>query len=120
MLAQNDRLRLLNFPSDMHQVVQQAIKDFGWEIQKITEEKHLKLCHEIKLNGYPWWTHGKEAVKSRMLIMKVFTTLLEHGFRKGLFSKFFVTNWDCEGTSVKECEQLSTYHARSMTKPQLF
>ena len=89
MLSQNDRLRLLNFPQDMNNVVQQAISDFGWKIQKTTPEKHdVKQCFEIKLNGYPWWTSGKEGVRSRMLIMEIFAKLLEHGYRHSFIILF--------------------------------
>ena len=82
MLAQNDRLRLLNFPQHMNHIVQQAISDFGWKIQKITPQKdNVKQCFEIKLSGSPWWTSGKEGVRSRKLIMEIFAKLLENGFR---------------------------------------
>ena len=83
MLSREDRLRLLNFPKDMHEVVHKTIVDFGWEIQSVSPGKYdIQQCYEFKLKGWPWWTSGKKGVKSRVLIMKVILALLENGYRK--------------------------------------
>ena len=81
MLCGNDRLRMVNFNEDMHLEVERTIIDFGWLIEQITAEKFTPLCYEFQLAGYPWWTNSKDAVKSRMLIMKIIVNLLAHGYR---------------------------------------
>ena len=65
----------------MHLEVERTILDFGWLIEQITAEKFTPLCYEFQLAGYPWWTNSKDAVKSRMLIMKIMINLLAYGYR---------------------------------------
>ena len=39
----------------------------------VTAQKHHPKSYEIKLKGNPWWCHGKAAVRSKMLVMEIFT-----------------------------------------------
>ena len=80
MLSRTDRLRLVNFPNHINEIISKFVADFGWSIQKVSPQKHHPRAYEIKLEGYPWWTSGSDAVRSKMLIMKMMVKLLEHGY----------------------------------------
>ena len=73
MLTSDDKLRLVNFPAHINTLIEKCIVDFGWEIQRTSPQKHHPKSYEIKLKGNPWWCHGKAAVRSKMLVMEIFT-----------------------------------------------
>ncbi len=65
-LNSTDRFRLIRFPSDIIDVVRQAIMN-SWPRGLQREEDYLG-AYEFKLNGNPWWGQGDEAISSRVLM----------------------------------------------------
>lgn len=60
-----------------------AISDVIWENCEIKEtqiDKDFEGCFQWKINEKPWSSWGKEAIKGRIIVSKIITKLLEHGY----------------------------------------
>ncbi|KLT43365.1 hypothetical protein CC85DRAFT_296045 [Cutaneotrichosporon oleaginosum] len=81
-LSRDDRLRLINFPAAITDVVRQAIYA-SWP-KGIDGEKDLSDwgagCWEFKLGGYPWEGQGSEAVPSKQMMCEILQELSRYGW----------------------------------------
>lgn len=61
-----DKMRLISAPTEVISTIEGVINDF-WH-RGLQDSKVKEGCHQFKLKGNPWWTHGEETVESRFLI----------------------------------------------------
>jgi hypothetical protein len=64
-LNKNDRIRLINAPNNLIDVVRTAINE-AWPMG-VQEEFNVNIGYEFKIKGSPWWCNGEETVFSRLL-----------------------------------------------------
>ena len=94
----DDKLRLIHdsdtdglYHLSLVETMEEVIKDcwyLGLQNSNAKED-----CHEFKLNGNPWWAHGKDTVESRFLIAN-------------LIAKMKSIGWEVNGTlDVSRCLQ---------------
>ncbi len=82
-LNRQDRIRLINFDESNIPIVRQSI--MRRYQQDPPSEKMYHRAYEFKLNGYPFFCSGEEAVASRRLICQILADLSSSG-------------WDCFNT----------------------
>ena len=61
-----DRIRLIQFPAPIIDIIRQTIQT-SWH-RGIQNEKPYAGAYEFKLSGYPWSGQGIEAVESRIFM----------------------------------------------------
>ena len=77
-LNRNDRIRLIDCPKEVVDAVGQCINQY-WP-GGIQETRQHERCVEYKLKGYPWASHGDEAINSRFLITHILQSLVAVGW----------------------------------------
>ena len=75
-LNKNDRIRLINPPTDLISAVRTAIVE-AWPLG-IQEEFNVNVGYEFKIKGNPWWCHGEETVFSRRLVSNIFRLVRQY------------------------------------------
>ena len=80
-----DKLRLIHDPStdELYQrfleaTIEEVIKEF-WHLG-LKSSKVKEGCHQFKLEGYPWWANGEDAVESRFLIANLIAKMKSIGW----------------------------------------
>ncbi|KAI1344815.1 hypothetical protein F5Y15DRAFT_363703 [Xylariaceae sp. FL0016] len=74
-----DRLRLLNFPLEIQQLVRAQIQTYNPR-GGIQDERPYGPSHEFKLRGYPWRAHAEDSVTSRRLMNRLLAVLFDAGW----------------------------------------
>ncbi|CAF0936190.1 unnamed protein product [Adineta steineri] len=77
-LNMTDRLRLIQFPTPIIDIIRQGILS-SWR-HGIQKEKNYAGAYEFKLRGTPWFGQGVEAVQSRFMMMSVLSALHHQGW----------------------------------------
>jgi len=77
-LNMTDRLRLLQFPPDVINVVRDGLKG-SWQ-RGIQDERIYAGAHEFKLRGNPWMAQGSEAAPARVMLTAVISCLYHQGW----------------------------------------
>ncbi|KAK9765590.1 hypothetical protein K7432_005951 [Basidiobolus ranarum] len=72
-----DRLRVIGASPDIPGTVREAIRSY-WVIQN---EKFYHGSWEFKLAGNPWFADGDDAIRARMLLMKILGALRRIGYK---------------------------------------
>jgi hypothetical protein len=80
MLSLNcsDRIRLIDCPQEVVDAVGRCINQY-WP-GGIQDTRLHERCVEYKLRGYPWHSHGDDAINSRFLITLILQSLVAVGW----------------------------------------
>ena len=73
-----DKMRLISAPAEVISVIEGVITDC-WH-RGLQDTKVKEGCHQFKLKGNPWWTHGEETVESRFLIANLIVKMKSIGW----------------------------------------
>jgi hypothetical protein len=78
-LNESDKLRIIQFPLHIIDVVRNAIRN-SWR-RGIQREREYFGSLEFKLKGNPWYGSGSEAVPARQLVLSVLRDLYYNGWQ---------------------------------------
>lgn len=105
-LKGSDRIRLHQNGPDLVEIFRQILPQ-SWHKGLQSEQPIPEYnAHEFKLSGWPWQSHGNDAVESRFLINQIFTSLAKYGWE--LYGTFDIS---------KSQSKKSTFFFRS-TQPR--
>ena len=77
--GQGDRLRLINSPPGIVNIIRNVIKA-KWDPCGIQDEEELFGCYEFKTFGYLWKSADMESASARYLMLEIFQEMLRHGW----------------------------------------
>jgi len=78
-LGFSDLFRMIDAPTEAVDCARNVINQF-WK-SGIQQEGQAFDAYDFKLKGKPWWTDGEQAVDSRLLLCKLFESLMKIGWR---------------------------------------
>lgn len=81
-MHKSDRIRLLNFPTDITDTIRQAIVT-SWP-RGVQSERPYGGSHEFHLRGYPWASSGNDAIHARRLVRTILEDLAKRGWMLSL------------------------------------
>lgn len=73
-----DRIRLLNFPPEINDLIRQAIIT-TW-VRGVQAERDYGGSYEFKLKGNPWTGWSDDSIHARRLVRNIFEGLLNNGW----------------------------------------
>ena len=97
-----DKLKLFNCENQICEAIKYTVHENWRGIQKAEQDE---LSYQLKLKGYPWSrSSGDDAVKNRMLIMKILQTMASYGW-----TLYSATNIDNFTDTLFFCRKRNLY-----------
>ena len=104
-LGFGDLLRMIDAPTESVDCARSIINQF-WK-SGMQQEGQAFDAYDFKLKGKPWWTDGEKAVDSRLLLCKLFESLMNVGWRVRIAIDLAYKSDDKSALAFQRCTSMS-------------